>query len=58
MNAGKRSISVDLRDARALDWLRNQLAGADVLIQNLRAGVLEELGLGADAVRALNPRLI
>lgn len=58
MNAGKRSITVDLRDAWALDWLRNHVAGADVLIQNLRAGVLEELGLGTDAVRALNPRLI
>lgn len=58
MNHGKRSISVDLKDAESVRWLKNYIAGADVLIQNLRPGVMDELGLGADALRAANPRLI
>jgi crotonobetainyl-CoA:carnitine CoA-transferase CaiB-like acyl-CoA transferase len=57
-NAGKRSITVDLKDAREVAWLRGFITGADVLLQNLRPGALEEIGLGPDAARALNPRLI
>jgi crotonobetainyl-CoA:carnitine CoA-transferase CaiB-like acyl-CoA transferase len=58
VNAGKRSIALDLRDPEAVARLRARIARADVLLQNLRAGALEALGLGAEAVRALNPRLI
>ena len=58
VNAGKRSVALDLRDPHAVDRLRARLARADVLLQNLRAGALEALGLGASAVCALNPRLI
>jgi crotonobetainyl-CoA:carnitine CoA-transferase CaiB-like acyl-CoA transferase len=57
-NANKRSITLDLKDARDVAWLRERLRETDVLLQNLRAGALDALGLGPDALRALNPRLI
>ena len=58
MNHGKRSIAIDLKDAESVAWLKSYIGTADVLIQNLRPGVLEELGLGAAALRAVNPRLV
>lgn len=58
MNHGKRSITLDLKDADSIQWLKDYAAGADVLIQNLRPGVLDELGLGAEKLLALNPRLV
>src|SRR2546426_9884906 len=54
----KRSIVLDLKDPRAIAWLKEYLTGADVLVQNLRPGVIEELGLGADVLLELNPRLV
>lgn len=58
MNHGKRSIAVDLKDAESVRWLKNYIASADVLIQNLRPGVMDELGLGAEVLLGANPRLI
>jgi crotonobetainyl-CoA:carnitine CoA-transferase CaiB-like acyl-CoA transferase len=58
MNANKRGITVDLKDPQDVAWLADYVARADVLIQNLRPGVVEALGLGADALMARNPRLI
>ena len=58
VNMNKRSIVLDLKDPRAIAWLKGYLARADVLVQNLRPGVIEELGLGPDALLALNPRLV
>ncbi|HEV8441033.1 MAG TPA: CoA transferase [Methylomirabilota bacterium] len=58
VNHDKRSISLDLKDPESVAWLKSYVAGADVLVQNLRAGVMEELGLGADTLLAENPRLI
>jgi crotonobetainyl-CoA:carnitine CoA-transferase CaiB-like acyl-CoA transferase len=58
VNANKRGISLDLKDARAVAWLLDFLGGADVLVQNLRPGSLEELGLGADTLLARHPRLV
>ena len=58
MNHGKRSIAIDLKDAESVAWLKTYIGSVDVLIQNLRPGVLEELGLGATELRAANPRLV
>jgi len=58
MNAGKRSIALDLTEPGDTQVLRRHIGRADVLVQNLRAGVLQALGLGAEACLALNPRLI
>jgi crotonobetainyl-CoA:carnitine CoA-transferase CaiB-like acyl-CoA transferase len=56
MNAGKRSVALDLR--RGLDVLLRLADGADVFIQSLRPGVAEARGFGADVVRARNRRLV
>ncbi|SAK74312.1 formyl-CoA transferase [Caballeronia hypogeia] len=58
INRNKESVALDLKDARDLAALKGLIARADVLIQNFRPGVIERLGLGHEAARALNPRLI
>ena len=58
VNANKRSITVDLKDPAAVAWLIELIGEADVLIQNLRPGALDELGLGAAALRGRYPRLV
>jgi len=57
-NAGKRSLALSLRDPRGRDALLRLCERADVFLQSLRPGLADELGLGADAVRARNPRLV
>jgi crotonobetainyl-CoA:carnitine CoA-transferase CaiB-like acyl-CoA transferase len=57
-NRGKRSIALDLKQPQALEALRRLIATADVLVQNFRPGLMERLGLGEPAMRALNPGLI
>jgi crotonobetainyl-CoA:carnitine CoA-transferase CaiB-like acyl-CoA transferase len=57
-NRNKRSITLDLKDASAVAWLTDYLGGVDVLLHNLRPGVMEELGLGAERLTALHPRLV
>ncbi|MGE4076178.1 MAG: CaiB/BaiF CoA transferase family protein [Reyranella sp.] len=57
-NRGKRSISLDLKRPEGVEALRKLIARSDVLVQNFRPQVMERLGLGEAAVRALNPRLI
>lgn len=58
VNANKRSITLDLKDQRAVAWLTDFVGRADVLVQNLRPGSLEALGLGSEALLARHPRLI
>ncbi len=54
----KKSITLNLRDERAQDVVR-QLAGeADILLENFRVGTLERWGLGWDTLSRINPRLI
>jgi crotonobetainyl-CoA:carnitine CoA-transferase CaiB-like acyl-CoA transferase len=57
-NRGKRSIAVDLKvpDGRAI--VERLAAGSDVLVENMRVGAADRLGLGATRLRALNPRLV
>ena len=57
-NAGKRSLTLNLKDAAGKDVLRRLVARADVLVENFRPGVMDRLGLGAEALRAENPALI
>jgi len=58
VNRNKRGITLDLRDAQGIGWLRRHLAGVDVLLHNMRPGAMEELGLGAEALTAQYPRLV
>ncbi len=55
---GKRSLVLDLKQPADLAVARRLAGSADVLIENFRPGVMDRLGLGAEAARALNPRLI
>lgn len=58
VNAGKRSLAVSLRDERGREVLERLAVRADVFLQGLRPGLADDLGLGADALRARNPRLV
>lgn len=58
LNRNKRSVALDLRDASQMEALKALIADADVVVNNFRAGVMDRLGLGYEACRALNPRII
>jgi CoA:oxalate CoA-transferase len=58
INRNKQSFAADLKDPADLAQIRTLLTRADVMIQNFRPGVIEKIGLGYDALRALNPRLV
>jgi len=58
VNAGKKSIVLDLKDDAGLDAARRLIERCDVLVENFRPGVMERLGLGYAAASALNPELI
>ena len=57
-NRGKKSIVVDLKNAEALQGLKDLIASADVLIENYKVGGLEKFGLHYEAIKAINPKLI
>src|SRR5262249_31417768 len=57
-NRGKRSLVLDLQRPRGRDLLLDLARTADVLVDNLRPGVLDRLGLGPQALRAANPHLV
>jgi crotonobetainyl-CoA:carnitine CoA-transferase CaiB-like acyl-CoA transferase len=58
LNRNKRSLAVDLKTPGGLEAVRRLIARADVVIENFRKGTLDRLGLGYDALSALNPRLV
>ncbi len=55
---GKRSIVLDLKNPEAVEALLKLIATADVLIEGLRPGVTERMGVGPEACHAVNPRLV
>ena len=57
-NAGKRSLGISLRDPDGRDAVLRLAEQSDVFLQSLRPGHAEELGLGPEAVRARNPRVV
>ncbi|OUL98296.1 CaiB/BaiF CoA transferase family protein [Variovorax sp. JS1663] len=57
-NRNKRSITLDTKDAADREVFDALIADADVYIQNFRPGVAEKLGVGAERLRALNPKLV
>ena len=54
----KKSLTLDLKDARGVEIARRLIGSADILVENFRPGVMEKLGLGWEALHALNPRLV
>lgn len=57
-NRNKRSVTLDIKDPADVARLKDLARDADILIQNLRPGLVEELGIGPDDMLAVNPRLI
>src|SRR5262245_55630143 len=58
LNAGKRSLALDLKNADAIKLVHRLVAETDIVVENFRPGVMDRLGLGYDALREINPRLI
>ena len=57
-NHGKRSIAIDLRSEEGMALVRRMVETADVVIENYRPGVADAIGIGYEALRAVNPRLV
>ncbi|MFI6875673.1 CaiB/BaiF CoA transferase family protein [Streptomyces sp. NPDC050400] len=57
-NAGKKSVELDLKDSADRSVFEDLLAGADVLLENFRAGVLARMGFGPERLADLNDRLV
>src|SRR6185369_1263004 len=57
-NANKKSVTVNLKSERGLALVKDMAKKADVFIENMAPGTIERLGLGYDAIRALNPGII
>jgi len=58
VNRNKRSLAVDMKQADGRAVVERLIGRADVLVQSLRAGVIEELGLDWERAREINPRLV
>jgi crotonobetainyl-CoA:carnitine CoA-transferase CaiB-like acyl-CoA transferase len=58
LNIGKKSLVLDLKSPDAIGILRRLIAGADILVENFRPGVMRRLKLDYGSVRELNPKLI
>ena len=57
-NAGKKSVTLNMKDPRGRDLLHRLVEGAEVLVENFRPGVMGRLGLGYDALKASRADLI
>ena len=58
INRNKESFAVDMKNPVELESLKRLLARADVVMQNFRPGVIDRLGLGYEAVKAINPDIV
>jgi crotonobetainyl-CoA:carnitine CoA-transferase CaiB-like acyl-CoA transferase len=58
LNAGKRIVEIDLGTEAGRDRALEEAGACEVLLDNLRPGVLQRFGLGYDAVRGINPRVV
>jgi len=58
INAGKRSLTLDLKKPKAIEIVKRLVATADVVIENFRPGVMDKLGIGYETLKAINPKLI
>jgi len=57
-NANKRSIAINLKHERGRELVKDLARGADVMIENFAPGAIERLGLGFEAIKAVNPAII
>jgi crotonobetainyl-CoA:carnitine CoA-transferase CaiB-like acyl-CoA transferase len=58
INRNKESYSIDLKDARSLDKIKQLILKADIIIHNYRPGVMKRLGLDYETVKSLNPIIV
>jgi crotonobetainyl-CoA:carnitine CoA-transferase CaiB-like acyl-CoA transferase len=58
LNVGKKSLVLDLKSPDAIEMIRRLVAGADILVENFRPGVMRRLKLDYDSLQQLNPKLI
>src|SRR5208282_1932891 len=58
LNAGKKSVSLDLKSPRAVEAVRRLVATADVVVENFRPGVMRRFWLDYEALRPIKPELI
>ncbi|WP_434601587.1 CoA transferase [Pseudomonas sp. Z4-7] len=58
LNRNKRSLALDLKQPAALEIIKRLLDDHDILLEQFRPGVMARLGLGYEALKAINPRLI
>lgn len=58
LNRNKRSLALDLKRPEARAAIMRLVKDADVVLENFRPGVMAKLGLGAEAMRAINPKLV
>ncbi|HVA25565.1 MAG TPA: CoA transferase [Chloroflexota bacterium] len=58
VNTNKKSVAIDLKTSRGQDLARRLIAVSDVLVENYHTGAMDRFGLGYDATRELNPRLV
>ncbi|WP_248731685.1 CaiB/BaiF CoA-transferase family protein [Pseudomonas sp. MWU13-2517] len=58
LNRNKRSLALDLKQAEALEIVRELIKDYDIVLEQFRPGVMARLGLGYEALKAINPRLI
>src|SRR5438876_146186 len=58
LNRNKRSLVLDLKRPEAQEVIRKLAAKSDVLVEAYRPGALEKMGLGAEQIKAVNPRII
>lgn len=58
LNRNKRSIALDLKRQEAVEVVKQLVAEYDIVLEQFRPGVMDKLGVGYEALKAINPRLI
>ena len=58
LNANKRAITLNLKSPRGKQLVKDLAARADVLLENFSPGTMDDLGVGYDVLRAVNPQLV
>ena len=58
LNSNKQAVTLNLKDPRGIQILKDMVSKADVVVENFRPGIMEKLGVGSAYLRELNPRLV
>ncbi len=58
LNRNKRSMTLDLKNPKAIEIIKHLVKQVDVIVENFRPGTMEKLGIGYDALKEINPKLV